>query len=262
MSEVSQALSVLLSREELLVVLHILRTQSLPGLDPDPIGEIDTSHRNAMLTAAERALRARGLAQIVDGVLQLHNDLLDNVGACVYADRALLVYHWAQDAIQPARLFGHSRGDLMIVHTRPDPVLHLFSRLPSKELFADQVLLACLGEQDSAEVSQQFTIADSLLQQVREQAEGDEIKVAQAALVEAGVDLDSAKALVQTLTGKPVATIFQSLTTADGVVTQHDFTLLQDTDVIWLLEIDTAQNEITIQVATRTSLKQYLLQLL
>lgn len=256
-------LNILLSREELMLVLSALDAPILPGVDADPVGAIDDSHAAAMLTAAQRGLRARGLARLdEEGAFQLHNDLLESIGACAFADNALLVYHWSGNGTPPDRLFGHIRDGMMVTHTRPDPVLHLISRMPSKEVFVKEVLAACLKADQSASTEHGFTLNNAQLRKARELAEGDGSDEAKAALVGAGVGAESADSFAQTLASQPTATIFQSVSAADGNVSRRDFTLLQDDANVWLLGMGNADDEFTIRTTTREALQEMMVGLL
>ena len=77
----SEAINILLSREELLYVLNILQAQTIPGLDADPLGQMDGPQHQLALVVAERALRARELAISHNGSgMVVHNALLTAVG--------------------------------------------------------------------------------------------------------------------------------------------------------------------------------------
>ncbi len=254
-------LNILLSREELMLVLNVLEAPILPGIDADPVGEIDDSHARAMLTAAQRGLRARGLARLDEnGAFTLHNDLLENVGACAFADNALLVYHWGGKGTPPDRLFGHVRDGVMVTHTRPDPVLHLISRMPSREVFVDEVLAACLQNEQTATAARGFTLNNSQLRKARELAEGDGRETAKAALVSVGVAEDSADSFAKTLASQPIATIFQAVSAENGTVSRRDFTLLQDETNVWLLGMTDNDNEFSIQATSRDALQKLMIE--
>ena len=57
-----EPVNIMLSRDELLLVLGLINTEYIPGLDADPLGELSTDQLVLALTVAGRGLRARGLA--------------------------------------------------------------------------------------------------------------------------------------------------------------------------------------------------------
>ena len=84
-----EPVDLLLSREELLLLLDLLQANTIPGLEVDPFGELNDAQRQLAIVWAGRALRARELAQLNEaGELMVHDDLLTAVGTCAYADKA------------------------------------------------------------------------------------------------------------------------------------------------------------------------------
>ena len=60
----SQLVNILLSRDELLLVLTLLEAQYIPGLDIDPLGERSAEQQDLAFVVAARGLRARDLARV------------------------------------------------------------------------------------------------------------------------------------------------------------------------------------------------------
>ena len=124
-----QPMNVLLSRDELLLMLQLLRAPTLAGLDANPAGDWNAEQQRVALTVAERALRARDLAHLrPGGELAVHTALLAAVGVCAYPQATLFVYHWPANAEAATRYFAHQRQGELVAHTRPADVLHLFTR--------------------------------------------------------------------------------------------------------------------------------------
>jgi hypothetical protein len=232
-----ESVSLLLSREELLFILNLLEAQFIPGLDPDPLGELTAEQRPLALTVAGRALRARQLAQVyADGEWILHNDLLTAVGASAYPQSVISVFHWGANADTPARYFGHIRGDDVVVHTRPEDVLHRFALLPSTEQLMAQILSWCEYEHGTAAAVLELTLPSAVFAQVRELAAAGSTAEAAELLVNQRVEPEPAQAFVDTLAHSPKVSILQTLKQQqDGTVQKQDLTLLQNGRQAWLI---------------------------
>jgi hypothetical protein len=233
----SEAVSILLSREELLFVLNLLQAEFIPGLDADPLGELTAEQQALAFTVAGRALWARELAQLQpNGEWVIHNDLLTVVGGCAYAQSIISIYHWSANAVMPRRFFGHIRGNNIVGHTRPADVLHRFSLLSSKEQLMAQVLAVC--EFEDRPVSQPLELAASSADfvKVRELASAGNLTGAADVLVGNGVSSEIAQAFLATLAGAPRVSILQTLKQAGaGAAQKQDFTLMQNGQHTWLI---------------------------
>lgn len=232
-----EPINILLSREELLLLLDLLQAETIPGLDPDPtLGDLTPEQRSLALTVAERALRARELVQVqAGGELIVHRRLLTAVGVCAYPHSAVLVYHWPSQADTPVRYFGHRRENEFVAHSVPDSTLHLFSLLPTREQLVGQVLAVAQFADAPAEAVE-FSVPAQVLGQAREQANAAQAGLAQATLTGSGVATEAAQAFAGALAGNPRVTIMQLLKQqAQGEVLRQDITLLQNGSAAWLV---------------------------
>ena len=257
-----EPINLLLSREELRLVLNSLETDFIPGLDADPLGELSPDQDGLVLTIAGRALRARELARPeADGALAFHNALLTLVGVCAYSQNVLFAYHWPPDQIIPRRYFGHIRGEDIVAHTRPEDVLHLFSLLSSKAQLIDQALNACEFEERPASAAYEFSLSNDAFASVRELAGNGEADQAIDLLLEHGAPPETAKAFVATLTDSPATSILQTVKQAgDGTVQKRDFTLLRNSRETWLglAAADEEGGPLQIKTTTREELRTLL----
>jgi len=247
-----EPINILLSREELLFVLNELQADFLPGLDPNPLGDLTADQQEVALAVAERALRARELVRrYASGEVVLHNALLTAVGVCAYAINAILVYHWPAEGDTPVRYFGHTRGDDVVIHSRPDEVLHLFSLLPSKEQLLNQVLDVCEYEDVTSAEPFEFAMSGTTFGEAQTLAAGGQADQAIERLVKAGVSRAAATALAETLAGSPKASIVQTINQpGDGSVQKQDFTLLQNSGPAWLAVASPEEGAAKLQVKT------------
>ena len=263
--QILEPINILLSREELLLVLDLLEADTIPGLDADPtLGELTPEQRSLALTVAERALRARELVQLeANGELIIHKRLLTAVGVCAYPHSAVLVYHWPSQADTPVRYFGHLRGDDVIAHSVPDSTLHMFSLLLSRAQLVEQVL-AVAQYQEVAANALEFNIPASVLGQVRELANAAEVDAATTVLSENGVATASAQAFVHTLAGNPRVTIMQLLKQqSQGDPLRQDVTLLQNGNSAWLVSQQTESNtDLWVKTITQAELTALLIDVL
>ncbi len=240
---VIEPINIMLSREELLVVLNLLQANSIPGLDTDPAGELNEEQRALALHWGMRSLRARELARLNDNrTLVVHDALLTAVGVCAYSNNALFIYHWSGDDAPPTRYFSHIRGDDIAVHTRPEDVLHLFTLLPSKEYLFTQVMEICEYEDMAASQLDEMKTTETNFVRVRELVNKGDAPVAVGLLINSGAQAESAQLFVDTLANSPRVSIFQTFKQeSDETVKKGDFTVVQDNQQAWF--ISPAQTE-------------------
>jgi hypothetical protein len=234
-----EAINLLLSQEELMFVLNLLGSGTIPGMEPEPaVGEFSPEQRQLVLTLAERALRARELVHVQpDGELVVHRLLLSAVVACAFPDRALFVYHWPAGESTPLRYFGHWRGNEIVGHTVPESALHLFTLLPDEDALVEQVLTAAGYRDTNGVASQAFDAPTELFSKAQQLVTGGDTAQAVAEIARHTGNPEAAAALVDTLAGGPEVTIFQLLIPVEGDPTpqRRDVTLLQGKGHSWLV---------------------------
>ena len=97
----AENLAVQLSREELIFLLFTLKTDFIPGLDPEP-REHGSDQKNLSLLFAERALRARDLVAVdAPGNLVVRETLMLMIATCAYSEMMISLHHFPR--IQPPR---------------------------------------------------------------------------------------------------------------------------------------------------------------
>ena len=230
------AINLLLSREELLVVLNLLRVTTIPGVEDDPAGEWSEAERAVALRTAERALQARQLLwSQTDGQLSLHNDLLAAVGTCAYADRALFVYHWGEGQELPTPSFIHLRGAEIVVHTRPSDVLHLFTRLASQTQLTDFLVTTTQFTETPNGTAEQWQMPGALFVEVRRLVDSGATTAAVDLVARQAGGRAQAQALVDTLANGLRATNLQLRSRQPTGVAQQDYLLLQNPQHTWLV---------------------------
>ncbi|MCB0078529.1 MAG: hypothetical protein KDD73_14030 [Anaerolineales bacterium] len=231
-----EPITILLSREEVIFVLNLLQADFIPGLDEDPLGEMTPEQRQLALTWAGRALRARGLAkQYDDGKWVVHKAVLRAVGGCAYSQNAIFFYHWPAEAQAPVRYFGHIRGDDIVVHARPEDVLHQFTLFSSKDQLIDHVFGAVEYKETPNGTGHEISISNEDFVNVRELAGAGSVDQALELLVKNGTTDEVARPFVETLVNAPRISIMQTLKqNGDQRVEKRDFTLIQNNQHTWL----------------------------
>jgi hypothetical protein len=234
---VAAPVNILLSREELLFVLNLLQAEFMPGLDPDPLGDLTAEQQALALTVAGRALQARELARLhPTGEWVVHNNLLMAVGACAYAQGTISIYHWPPGGAWPSRFFACVRENDVVAHTRPADVLHQFSLLSSKDELIAQALAVCAYQDGPVSQPQELTVSTADFVKVRELTGAGDAAGAVDLLVANGVSSETAQAFVATLAGSPRVSILQALKQpANAPVQKQDFTVLQNGQHSWLI---------------------------
>lgn len=232
------SLSIVLSQEELLVVLDALQTRFIPGLDAEAVGALTGEQLEMVLPVAQRALQARNLAQVGEnGRLHLHRSLLTAVGVCAYSQSAAMVYHWTRGGEQPEQFFGHIRGLEVVAHTCTDGMLHQFSLLPSKEALVDHLLVGCeCTMTDAPTPPLELTISQAGLTEARLLAEAGAVYEAGQLLLSSEALEGAAQAFAQTLAASPRVSILQTLKQqGNEMVYSRQFTLLHDESYLWFV---------------------------
>lgn len=231
----TQAINLILSRDEVLVALDALSAATIPGLDPDPLGDMSTGQRRLASLVAGRSLRARGLAKIRDdGQLLLHRTLLSAVGTCAYSQSALMVLHWTAASEAPVRIFGHQRSAEVVEHIPHDDVLHEFLCLPGRAQLIDEILTRCQCQDIPSREPLTMTIARTGFAQARSLAGSGDPDGATAYLVAAQAPERVARAFARTWAQRPRVSLIQMLQHQTGSVWRRDITLVQDDQRAWL----------------------------
>ena len=232
-----EPINVLLSREELIFVLDLLQADSIPGLDADPLGDLNAQQRAMAMVWAERALRARELGQLNEaGELILHQALLTAVGVCAYSNNAIFIFHWPEAGAEPRRFFGHIRGQDIASHTRPVDVLHQFTLLPSREHLTAQVFDFCGYEDGSEPAALTMRVSNANFVRARELASAGQTQAAAELLTSDTAPAETATAFTNTLADSPRLSILQTLKQAgEDTVQKSDFTLVQNDKYAWFV---------------------------
>ena len=260
MADETQTTSFLFSREELTLLLDLLEATSIPGLDPDPLGELNDDQRALALIWAGRALRARELATVGDDdSLLVDAQVLTAVSTCAYWKSTINVYHWPAPGQTPMRFFGYAGNGQVVTHTRPEDVLHRLSVLPSAEALVEAITAVCHCQAIPETPTAPYQLSRKVFVQARELAEAQETEAAQTALRQGGLPQDTAQALTAVLSGTPRMSIWQLASRVEnGDAHTLEYTLLQQNQAAWLISLSAEENKLQIQRVGTAALQELL----
>lgn len=140
LSPTLQRIAISLSREELYVVLRLLKATQLPGYDLSwlnaaPGGTVPDDVRNA-LEVATNALIARGYLTPQEPTaaeplkVNMPSPVIALVGTCAFGVESILLSLHTGDG--PRLIYLHELGELGVVHTMPVPDIHQFEAIEGR----------------------------------------------------------------------------------------------------------------------------------
>lgn len=257
-----QQVNIVLSRDELLFLLQAVKADFILGLDSEPMGDRSPEQQEIALTVAGRALQARGLVSKLDsGEIIVHNNLLEAIGTCAYPQQTLSIYHWPADSESTTRYFAHLRAGTVVAHLRPQDVLHLISKLPSKEYLIEQVLNLCKCSENLLDKDIHLSLRNADLTTVRTLAEEGKTQAAIDLLAQQGIQPETSTPFVEALTHRPHISIVQILKQQqNNTLARNECTIIQNERYSWLL---LPQNEnsstLSVQSTNKVDLREKLL---
>ncbi len=210
--ETAQRLAIALSREELYVILRLLKAGSLPGFDLSWLQKNEdgtlADETQRMLEVATNGLIARGYLAIksAEAATQPPTPLLNVtlpplvislVGACAFAEWSVLLSLRISQG--PHLTYLHEYQGLGVVHTMPQQDVHLFELVDGRN-----GLVAVMHEALSLEQQQALSVPASDVAVVdmmaaRDAALDGQLDEALAFLKRGGMTLPTAQALSHTL---------------------------------------------------------------
>jgi hypothetical protein len=230
-------LSIRLSTEELMLVLWLLNTPTLPGLGDNPFGEWSPDQISAALASAERSLRARRLvSKGEEGSIQMEQVVMALVGTCAVPEFSVVLTSEAPPTGRIVHYF-HATQLLAVEHSNPEPGVHLFDALADSSALLERLQELMELDQQPAPKAKPSRVTLTLLQEATQKALQDSKQVA-ALFLNSGLDKDTARefgnTLAQTRRRSALASIHhlrQETPSSDG------FVVLEGPSGLWALQI-------------------------
>lgn len=229
-------LSVVVSQEELAVILRYLDADSLLGLELEVFEALSTDQVTLVLGVAERALIARGFLKLgPDNRFQLAPAILAVVGACAFPETSLIVTR-NRPGNPGEVIFFHTSRQMIVMHTIPITAIHQFIAVEEMAAVAQATLsILDLDLSLGRLTSRPVQMEQAVLMEARDSAEGGNAAAAFRVLSQAKVDEGAARELAETL-AHPVANTTLAYIEHDATgVSTDGFTLLQGEGALWLL---------------------------
>lgn len=253
----SSITDIVLSKEELLVILNVLNSGALPGIGADPVENLTPEQRAYGLIVAEQALRARGLARITESDhLQVRRDVLELIGTCAYAEGSQVVSVVDSPSAIGVMHFVYRRGEAFVLQTSPEPGLFRFEMYGARTAVLDAVLHICRVPDVTTNELAPIRTDQATVAEVRRQVEEGHANAALTLLDTESAPDASAKAFVNLLGRPHRITVFQNIHFMDeDSASVQSVTLVFDQQQIWLAAEDaTADDQSQAYILQPTSL--------
>ena len=190
-------LNLQLGHSELVYLLWLMKTLSIPGIGPKPFGDISGEQVMASLASAEQSLQARGLIGIEDTKVTINQQALILVGTCAMAKASLVVQSQNKEST-PEALFFHYHSKAWVRHSILEKGVHKFDLIESPlGDFTD--LLEEIHTPTPVDTPPELTLPQAVVEQVFTLFSNQQLSEANTVLEGAGFSADSARLLVDTL---------------------------------------------------------------
>ena len=185
-----------LGHPELIYLLWLMKTLSLPGIGSRPFGGIPGEQVMASLAAAEQSLQARGLIAVQDTGVRIDQSALILVGSCALAKTSLLVESQSRDA-PPVALYFHYHSKAWVRRTLLEQGIHRFDLLESPLPDCHSLLVDTPSANGNAPL--EFTLPKEVLGQVFDLFSHSRLDEINQLLENAGVNAEFTTSLIDTL---------------------------------------------------------------
>lgn len=234
----TQAISINLTRDELLALLQLMGSSTMNGLPEDPFAGVSRKEREARLNAGLETLINRGLveAQSSDSAV-IDDTLVALVGSCVLPGASMVLSGLAPDGTADPHFF-NATPEILVEHTSPRPAIHTFTFLPDKAALAER-LRAVLAPIAAASRPSEFAIVspDKLIADVFRWSRNNQAAKASASLVKANWPASEAESFVRSCAGFAIYTGLCAWgLRSEQIEGTHTLIAVSDQQRGWLLE--------------------------
>lgn len=228
-------------REELILLLRLMRAYTLPGLGDDPLEGFSKEEAVAALLASGESLRARGIIEISEADKRVRIDQVTFalIGSCLRPRASFLVSSIGADGHGIIRYY-HVSPHLSVEHSFPDVGVDAFLAASNLTVMLPRILeLMALGGSES-EV-EPFEVEESILDQAKSFARTGAQEMAMDCLKRSNAAEKTITAFVRTLIepihNSSIIKIKHFQAHADSSVMEQvdGFATLQGSSGLWVL---------------------------
>lgn len=236
---------VTLSRDELYVVLRLIKARNIPGFDVSwahvDVHGASTPETAAALRAAMDALVARGYVQLLppsapgaEPRLELPSPVVALVGACAFSSFTVRFVGIDEGVLQ--QFYFHQFGALGALHSTPQPGIHLFMPLDGRQGLLTAITTMVGVEGTPAIGDQLGRIPLAALRTGVRAARDRDTEGMRRALSEAAMsDASARQGLVDALTRKPIwGELSIGIRNVNGAVVERDIFTVASTGVAFM----------------------------
>lgn len=186
-----------LGRYELIYLLWMMKTLSLPGIGSKPFGAMSDEKAMANLITAKQSLQARGLIEVQQAEVKINPRALNLVGTCAFARASLMVESQRKDSA-PEALYFHFHSRAWVRHSILERGVHNFSLVESP-LSDFTNLIGVIPAPEQRDTPSEFTLPKAVIDLVFALFSNKRLFEAQNELGVAGLPGDLAEVLIDTL---------------------------------------------------------------
>jgi hypothetical protein len=254
--EKKQALVIMLSQEELMVILHYLQVQELPGFDRSVFEGLSEQELKRIMAIAERSLIARQFFLIDQDQMTLHDAVYAMVAACAMPDESIVLSFQYADANQVSHVqFFHAARNMVVHHSSPITGIHQFIALKDRKSMQTSIISLLEVNKYGKEKDLSGTISDRVISAAREMIQQDKPLTEVIPFLVDNSELDEpvAEAFVNTIKNAVINhTLIHFTREQQGDTLEKGFSILADQETLWLLVPmeELAENEHLVSIET------------
>ena len=227
----------LVSTEELLLILTLLQSGPLPGMSPRLYENLAPEQLSMCLDVAGRSLRSRNIAQIEpDGQFRVQRDILEVVGACAYPEGTQVITIAESPGGNRATFFAYHREERFVLQTSPEPELYRFQAYATRVNTLEAISQICELPKITTNTSEPVVTTQQTVGLARSAVETGKIDDARVVFTASSRGLPQLLEAFVDLLAKPHRiAVMQSISylTSDSAAIQVA-TLVYDDDQVWL----------------------------
>lgn len=259
MTPVSNSDGIILSLEELLVLLDAVGADELIGVDSDALLPDTREEHAKMVRAGIEQLKERGLLNVVDEVHVINSELLMVGQIFAHPQLALLIRKDVPDLGEQLFLY-YQREQYIIEHTRPEPEQFRFATIPNTLALLNRIEFVLPVQDQPPAADYRFSIEQEFYLGSQWLAQRGQVEEAATVLQEQGFSAEAAQDLAGALESHDFAGAIAMLQIHNGATTDaREMAVIQADGSAWIMSHQSPGGE---QVVLQTAdLEQFRVQL-